>query len=74
MTSNLPEILNFDQLILKLNHFICVWWSFLHRSSPRVSDEMSRMIEFWMNNHLVSDNNCNTVNLKPPPQKNFLQG
>ena len=28
--------------------------------------------EIWMKNHLVSDNNCNTINLYPPSQK--LQG
>ena len=32
-------------------------------------DELvSWMIEIWMINHLVSDNNCNTVNLKVPPK------
>ena len=30
-------------------------------------DEMlSWMLGFWMKNHLVSDNNCNTVNLESP--------
>ena len=29
------------------------------------------MIEIWMRNHLVSDNNCNTINLQSPQL--FLQ-
>ena len=27
---------------------------------------LSWMIEIWMENHLVSDSNCNTVNLQSP--------
>ena len=48
---------------------------FIHWPKPypllsATSDEMlSWMIEMWMKNHLVSDSNCNTVNLYPP---NFI--
>ena len=30
---------------------------------------LSWMIEIWMKKHLVSDNNCNTVNLYPAPHQ-----
>ena len=30
---------------------------------------LSWMIESWMKDHLVSDRNCNTVNLQTPPKK-----
>ena len=42
---------------------------FIHRPKPYLllsatRDEiLSWMIEMWMKNHLVSDGNCNTVNL-----------
>ena len=45
---------------------------FIHWSKPyfllsATCDEiLSWMIEIWMENNLVSDSNCNTVNLQPP--------
>ena len=37
-------------------------------------DEILRwMMEIWMKNHLVSDNNRNTANLIPPKKNFFLQ-
>ena len=42
---------------------------FIHWPKPtffchQLSDEISSwMIEIWMKNHLVSDSNCNTVNI-----------
>ena len=52
---------------------------FIHSSQPyllllAICDEiLSRMIEIWKKNHLVSDSFCNTVNLQSPPNKK-LQG
>ena len=39
--------------------------------SATCDEILSWVIEVWMKNHLVSDGNCNTVNLDPPP--NFLK-
>ena len=36
------------------SHVSHLWW------------HMSWMVEFWMKNHLVSNSNCNTVNLRSP--------
>jgi hypothetical protein len=40
--------------------------------SATCDETLSRMVEIWMQNHLVSDGNCNIVNLEPPPLS--LQG
>jgi hypothetical protein len=41
-----------------------IHWPKLYLLLSTTCDEiLSRMIEKWMKNHLVSDNNCNTVNL-----------
>ena len=34
--------------------------------SATCDEILSWMIEIWMENNLVSDSNCNTVNLQPP--------
>ena len=45
---------------------------FIHWPNPYLllsatCDEiLSWMIEMWMKSHLVSDSNCNTINLYPP--------
>ena len=44
--------------------------------STTCDEILSRMIEIWMKNHLVSDSdyNYNTINLQSPPKKNILLG
>ena len=37
--------------------------------SATCDEILSWMIEIWMENHSVSDSNCNTVNLQSPPKK-----
>ena len=45
---------------------------FVHCPDPyllllAIPDEiLSRMIEIWVENYLVSDSNCNAINLQPP--------
>jgi hypothetical protein len=64
--------------ILLVNEFIL--WRKPHLLLSTTCDEiLSWMIEIWMENHLVDDSNCNSVNLKSPPIylfifKYFLQG
>jgi hypothetical protein len=50
-----------------MNEFIHWLTPYLLLSST--CDEMlSWMIEVWMNNQLVSDVNCNTINIVSPPK------
>ena len=39
--------------------------------SATCDEILSCIIEFWMKNHLINDNNCDIVNLKSPKK---LQG
>jgi hypothetical protein len=55
--------------------------AFIHWSKPYLllsatyDETLSWMIEIWMKNYLVSDNDCNNISLKSPPQekKNYKE-
>ena len=41
--------------------------------SPTCDEILSWMIEIWMKSNLVSDNDCNTVNLYNPPKNVYKE-
>ena len=52
----------FTKTVMMMDEFIL--WPKLYRLLLATCDEiMSWIIEIWMQNHLVSASNCNTVNL-----------
>ena len=53
-----------DEFIHRQRHYLLL--------STTWDQILSWMIEIWMENDLVSDSSCNTVNLSSPPKK--LQG
>ena len=51
-----------------MDEFIHWPYPYLHLSTT-CDEILSWMIGNWMKNHLVSDSNCNILNLYPPPKK-----
>jgi hypothetical protein len=52
---------------------------FIHWPKPHLllsttcDETLSWMMEIWIKYHLVSDNNCKTVNMYPPPKKKITR-